>query len=42
VIAADTVVMQIQSREGAAWSCAEAVVDGEPTDLVVPIVLCAN
>jgi hypothetical protein len=28
VIAADAVVMQIQSWEGAAWSCAEAVREG--------------
>ena len=32
MIAADAVVMQIQSREGAAWSCAEAVREGATRD----------
>ena len=32
MIAADAVVMQIQSWEGAAWSCAEAVREGATPD----------
>jgi hypothetical protein len=37
VIAADAVVMQIQSWEGAAWSCAEAVWEGAtPLTVAVP------
>jgi hypothetical protein len=42
VIAADAVVMQIQSWEGAAWSCAEAVREGATPDRNRPEAGCCE
>jgi hypothetical protein len=42
VIAADAVVMQIQSWKGAAWSCAEAVREGATPDRSRPEAGCCE